>query len=114
MRLQHYSYPPLDCKEKRHFIATSTAIALAVGAAAVGGATAYSASKEASSAKKAAEAQKAVGLAQIEAPLAAEKAAADAANAKLKLKQASKTQTILTPPGDLLPTDTTQKSILGV
>lgn len=114
MRLQHYSYPPLDCKEKRHFIATSTAIALAVGAAAVGGATAYSASKESSAAKKAAEAQKAVGLAQIEAPLKAEQLAADTAQAKLKLKQASKTQSILTAPGDLMAADTTQKSILGV
>lgn len=99
---------------KQGFITTGTAIALAAGAAAVGGATAYSAAKESSAAKKAAEAQRAVGLAQIEAPLKAEQAAADAANAKLKLKQASKTQSILTPPGGLEEANTTQKSILGV
>jgi len=101
--------------DERGFIATSTAIALAVGAAAVAGGTAYSATKEASAAKKAAEAQKEVGLAQIAAPLKAEQAAADTAQAKLKLKQASKTQTILTEPGGLQSAaDTTQKSILGV
>lgn len=101
--------------DERGFIGTGTAIALAVGAAAIGGATAYSASKESSAAKKAAEAQKAVGLAQIEAPLKAEQAAADAAKARLKLKQASASNTILTAPGGLTDAaNTNQKTILGV
>jgi hypothetical protein len=107
----------MDCKPKLYydpFSMTALAIAVGVSGAATAGATAYSAAKESSAAKKAAEAQKAVGLAQIEAPLKAEQLAADTAQAKLKLKQASKTQSILTAPGDLMAADTTQKSILGV
>ena len=98
---------------KRNFIATSTAIALAAGAAAIGGATAYSANREASAAKKAAEAQKQVGLAQIEAPIKAEQAAAEAAKAQLKLRQGSKSRTILTAPADLTPADTNKPTLLG-
>ncbi len=98
---------------KRNFIATSTAIALAAGAAAIGGATAYSAAKESSAAKKAAEAQKQVGLAQIEAPIKAEQAAAESAKAQLKLRQGSKSRTILTAPADLTTTDTNKPTLLG-
>jgi len=84
---------------------------------ALAGATAYSASKQASAAKKAAEAQERVGMAQIDASLKAPQLAADAARAKLKAKQASATQSILTAPGGLAPTDqasVNMKSILGV
>lgn len=99
------------------FISTGTAIALAAAAAVAGGATAYSAAKESSAAKKAAEAQERVGMAQIEAPIKAAQAASDEAKSKLKLKQASKSNTILTAPGGLGELDQTQvnkPSILGV
>jgi hypothetical protein len=95
-------------------IATGTAIALAAGAAAIGGATAYTARQESKAAKKAAEAQERVGLAQIEAPLKAEAAAAESARQKLKLRQASKTDTILTGPMGVTDELTSQKSLLGV
>lgn len=89
--------------------------ALIIGAAALAGATAYSANKESKAAKKAAEAQEKVGMAQIEASLKAPQLAADAAKAKLKAKQASATQSILTAPGGLAQTDeNVNKSILGV
>lgn len=80
------------------------------------GATAYSASKESSAAKKAAEAQERVGMAQIEASLKAPQLAAEAAKAKLKAKQASATQSILTAPGGLQAAEdnVNQRSILGV
>ncbi len=90
----------------------ATAIILASVAAA--GSTAYSANKEASAAKKAAEAQKQVGLAQIEAPVKAEQAAAEAAKAQLKLRQGSKSRTILTAPGDLTTAETNKPELLGV
>lgn len=99
---------------KRKLIGTTAAIALAAGVAAIGGATAYSASKESSAAKKAAEAQKQVGLAQIEAPIKAEQAAAEAAKAQLKLRQGSKSRTILTAPSDLTQADTNKPTLLGV
>ncbi len=98
---------------KRNFIGTTAAIALAAGAAAMGGATAYSAAKESSAAKKAAEAQKQVGLAQIEAPIKAEQAAAENAKAQLKLRQGSKSRTILTAPTDLTQTETNKPTLLG-
>lgn len=90
--------------------------AIVVAGVAAGGATAYSGAKEASAAKKAAEAQKQVSLAQIEAPIKAEQAAAEAAKAQLKLRQGSKSRTILTAPGDLTQanTSTNQPSLLGV
>ncbi len=78
------------------------------------GATAYSAAKESSAAKKAAEAQKQVGLAQIEAPIKAEQAAAESAKAQLKLRQGSKSRTILTAPADLTQADTNKPTLLGV
>jgi hypothetical protein len=89
------------------------AIALGTAGAA---ASVISSSQQASSAKKAAEAQQAVGMAQIEASLKAPQLATDAANAKLKAKQASSTQTILTAPGGLKSTEgnTNQPTILGV
>ena len=95
---------------------TATVIAIGVAGTAAAGATAYSAHKEAGAAKKAAEAQERVGMAQIEASLKAPQLAADAAKAKLRAKQASATQTILTAPGGLTSTEdnTNQKSILGV
>lgn len=89
--------------------------ALALGATAAAG-TAIAGAQQASSAKKAAEAQQAVGMAQIEASLKAPQLASDAANAKLKAKQASATQTILTAPGGLKAAEgnTNQPTILGV
>jgi hypothetical protein len=94
----------------------TAAIVIGVSATAAAGATAYSAHQESSAAKKAAEAQERVGMANIEASLKAPQLAADAAKAKLKAKQASATQTILTAPGGLASTDdnVNQKSILGV
>lgn len=93
-----------------------TATIIAVGMVAGAGATAYSANKESSAAKKAAEAQERVGMANIEASLKAPQLAADAAKAKLKAKQASATQTILTAPGGMVEADanTNKASILGV
>jgi hypothetical protein len=90
---------------------------IAVSAAAVGGATAYSAAKESSTAKKAAQAQERVAMAQLEAPIKAAQAAADESKAKLKLKQASKSSSILTSPGGINQTDPNtinKPSILGV
>ena len=97
-------------------ISATTLIVAALGSAAImGGAQAYSAAKESSAAKKAAEAQKEVGLKQIEASLKGPQLAADAAQAKLRAKQASKTQSILTPPGGMQASDNTNlTSILGV
>jgi ribosomal protein S11 len=89
-----------------------------LGAAVIfGGATAYSSKAESTAAKKAASAQERVGMAQIEASLKAPKLASDAAKAKLKSKQASATQSILTAPGGLAQVadeNINQKSILGV
>jgi ribosomal protein S11 len=89
-----------------------------IGAAVIGGtATAYSSHEESKAAKKAAEAQERVGMANIEASLRAPQLAADAAKARLKAKQASVTQSILTSPSGLAPAEgenTNQKSILGV
>jgi len=102
-------------------MAAITASTLLIGAAILGGtaaaATAYSATKESNAAKKAAEAQERVGMAQIEASLKAPQLAADAAKAKLKSKQASATQSILTAPGGLASVadeNINSKSILGV
>lgn len=99
-------------ENNRYYDPISTAIIIAGVAGA--GATAYSASKESTAAKKAAEAQKQVGLAQIEAPIKAEQAAAEAAKAQLKLRQGSKSRTILTAPADLTPADTNKPTLLGV
>lgn len=88
---------------------TSLVIAAIVGA----GATAYSAHQESKAAKAAAAAQERVGMANIEAAKEAPKLAAQEAEAKLKLRQASKSQSILTSPegaDDLAK----QKTILGV
>ena len=88
---------------------------IAVAAIAYAGSAAYSSNRESSAAKKAAEAQERVGMANIEASLKAPQLAADAAKAKLKAKQASATQTILTAPGGMQSTDDNiNKSILGV
>jgi hypothetical protein len=98
-------------------IATTTALILGAAAVAAAGATAYSAHEEGKAAKKAAEAQERVGMANIEASLKAPQLAADAAKAKLKAKQASATQSILTAPSGLASAEgenTNQKSILGV
>ena len=88
------------------------AVALGIGMIGMAAATIYTARQESKSAKKAAEAQQAVGLAQIQAPIDAEKAAAEAAKAKLKLKQASKSQTILSGPMESV--NANMPSILGV
>jgi len=87
-----------------------------IAAVIAGGATAYSANQESKAAKKAAEAQERVGMANIEASLKAPKLAADAARAKLRAKQASATQSILTAPGGLAPSEdnVNTRSILGV
>ena len=97
-------------------VTTAAAImTLAAVAAAGTGATVYSAKQESKAAKKAAEAQERVGMANIEASLKAPQLAADAAKAKLKAKQASATQTILTAPGGMQTTDeNVNKTILGV
>ena len=95
----------------------SLVIAAVSSAAIAGGAQAYSAAKESSAAKKAVEAQERVGMAQIEAPIKAAAAAAEDSKAKLKLKQASKSSSILTAPGGLESIDQQQvnrPSILGV
>lgn len=91
------------------------AASVAAAGVATAGAQAYSAQKESTAAKKAAESQERVGMANIEASLKAPQLAADAAKAKLKAKQASATQTILTAPGGMADAVTdTNKSILGV
>lgn len=98
-------------------ITMTTALTLGAIAAVGAGATMYSANKESSAAKKAAEAQERVGMAQIEASLKAPQLAAEAAKAKLKAKQASATQSILTAPGGLAQTadeNINNKTILGV
>jgi hypothetical protein len=95
----------------------TAAIVIGVSATAAAGATAYSAHEEGKAAKKATEAQERVGMANIEASLRAPQLAADAAKAKLKAKQASVTQSILTSPSGLAPAeggDANVKSILGV
>jgi len=91
----------------------ATTMAIIGAAAVLGGAAAYSANQQSKAAKSAAEAQKAVGLAQIEAPLKAEALAAETAKANLKLRQASKSNTILTAPLTEA-AKTTSPSILGV
>lgn len=87
-----------------------------VAAVIAAGASVYSAEKNSNATKKAAESQERVGMAQVEASLKAPQLAAEAAKAKLKAKQASNTQTILTPPGGMQTADANinQKSILGV
>lgn len=87
-----------------------------IAAVVAAGATAYSAQQQSKASKKAAEAQEKVGMAQIEASLKAPQLAADTAKAKLKAKQASATQSILTAPGGLAEVDANvnQKTILGV
>lgn len=102
MRENNRCYDPVTLT-----VLASTAIVAGAGA------TAYSANREASAGKKAAEAQKQVGLAQIEAPIKAEQAAAEAAKAQLKLRQGSKSRTILTAPADLTPADTNKPTLLG-
>lgn len=91
-------------------------VSLTIAAVTTAAATAYSASTQASAAKKAASAQENVGMKQIEAALKAPELAAETAKAKLKAKQASATQTILTAPGGMQSTDANvnQPSILGV
>jgi ribosomal protein S11 len=97
-------------------ISGTALVVAALGSAAIaGGAQAYSASKQSTAAKKAAEAQERVGMANIEASLKAPQLAADAASKKLKAKQASATQTILTAPGGMQAEDANvNRSILGV
>jgi hypothetical protein len=54
-------------------------------------------------------------MANIKAAQDAEKLAQETATTKLKAKQASKTQSILTPPGGMAPADNTNMpTILGV
>jgi hypothetical protein len=94
---------------------TIAAVSLATAGIATAGAQAYSAQKQSTVAKKAAEAQERVGMANIEASLKAPQLAADAAKAKLKAKQASNTQTILTAPGAMQEAEAnTNRAILGV
>ncbi len=91
-------------------IETATAVLLASGAMA--GASAYSARMESKAAKKAAESQADVAKMEIQATKDSSIAAAEEAKAKLKLKQAKRTQSILTPPMGV--EDNVNKSILGV
>jgi ethanolamine ammonia-lyase large subunit len=88
-------------------------IALGVAGTAMAGAGMYSASKEASAAKKAANAQKEIAMANIAAAKESETVAAQTAKDKLKLRQASRSQTILTDP-DLEETNISGKKVLGV
>jgi hypothetical protein len=89
-----------------------------LGAAIIGGtATAYSSNVSSKSAKTAADIQARAMEKQTEASLLGPRLAAEAARAKMKAKQASVTQTILTAPSGLAPVEgenTNQKSILGV
>ena len=89
-------------------------VGYAIAAIAMGASTTYSASAEKTAAKKATEAQERVSMAQIEAPIKAEELSAEAAKAKLKLRQASKSDTILTSPMGVGDETTTQKTLLGV
>lgn len=91
-----------------------TATAIAIAGAATAGATVYAANRQEAAAEKAANAQRDIGIAQIEAPLKAEQAAAETAKAKLKLLQAKKTQTILNAGGGLDENNVNKKTILGV
>lgn len=105
-------YIPSICRKSFAFDPVTATI---VVGAMTAGATAYSAAKESSAAKKAAEAQAGVARAQLKAAQDKEILAAQAAQDKLKLKQASKTQTILTAPGMQQEADqTNMPSILGV
>lgn len=73
---------------------------------------AYSAYKESKAAKKAAEAQERVGMEQIAAAERSSRLAAEEAKAKLKLKQASRTPTILSDMDD--GGKISQRNLLGV
>lgn len=99
-------------------ISTTTAVILALGAVGAAGAQAIAtdraASKNAKAAQSAADAQKAVGLAQIEAPIKAEQAAAESAKAMLKLRQGSKSNNILSGPLTESTQGRSTPSILGV
>jgi hypothetical protein len=86
---------------------------LATMAAGLAGSQVYSASKEASAAKKAANAQKEIAMANIAAAKESETVASQTAKDKLKLRQASRSQTILTDP-DLEETNISGKKVLGV
>lgn len=86
--------------------------AIVLGALAVGGATAYSAHQESKAAKKAAEMQSDVAKMEIQAQKESSILASKEAKNKLKLAQARKTKTILTPPMGV--DENTNKSILGV
>lgn len=76
------------------------------------GASIYSAHKESKAAKKAAEAQERVAMEQIASAERASTLAADEAKSKLKLKQASRTRTILSDMDD--GGDVSQRTLLGV
>jgi len=95
---------------------TASVIALGVAGTAAAGSSMYSANKEASAAKKAADVQREIGLAQIQAPIDAENAAAASAKEKRKLLMAQQSNTILTSPLGTTGSgaNTTQKTILGV
>lgn len=86
-----------------------TAVVAAVVAGA--GVTAYTSANERASAKDAANKQKELGLAQIEAGERASKLATEQSKAKLKQRQAAKTDTILTSPFGVDSEQTTQKSM---
>lgn len=86
MRHDHYQYPALVYKDRRNFIATTTAIALAAAATIATGATVYSSQKQASTAKKASDAQNAALSAQINASTPVNSAADATALAAKKAK----------------------------
>jgi len=88
--------------------------AIALAGAASAGATVYAGNRQEKAAEKAANAQRDVGIAQIEAPLKAEQAAAESAKAKLKLLQAKKTSTILNVGDNADQNNLNKKTILGV
>jgi hypothetical protein len=91
---------------------TAAIIALAAASVTYAGATMYSSSQQAKAAKSAAAATERVGMAQIQATKDSENIAAETARTKLRAKQASVTDTILTSP--LGATDNTNKATLGV
>jgi hypothetical protein len=95
------------------FDPVSLTIAAISAAGLTAGATMYSANREASAAKKAANAQKEIAMANIAAAKESETVASQTAKDKLKLRQASRSQTILTDP-DLEETNISGKKVLGV
>ena len=92
----------------------TAAIVLGVGAAAAGGAQAYGANQQAKAAKSAANTQADVAREQMKQTADLQIKSAEEAKSKLKLKQASNTNTLLTSPLTPVEDNVSAKSILGV